>query len=73
MRSIERLVRDWLPSGRREGDEWVAINPTRGDKKRGSFKINLRKGVWSEFATGETGGDIIDLHRYLSASRKGSR
>lgn len=65
MGSIDQLVRGWLPSGRRHGDEWVAVNPTRSDKKAGSFSINLKKGTWGDFATGETGGDMIDLYQYL--------
>ena len=67
-RSIESLVRGWLPSGRREGDEWTSVNPTRGDKRAGSFKINLKTGLWSDFATGDAGGDMIDLHQYLYGS-----
>jgi AAA domain len=63
--SIESLVRGWLPNGKRKGDEWVAINPTRHDKTSGSFSINLRTGVWSDFATGEVGADMIDLLAYL--------
>lgn len=66
LRSVESLVRGWLPAGRRQGDEWVAVNPTRNDKKAGSFSINFKTGVWSDFATGEAGGDMIDLYRYLS-------
>jgi putative DNA primase/helicase len=65
LRSVESLVRGWLPAGRRQGEEWKAINPTRGDKKAGSFSINLKTGVWSDFATGDVGGDMIDLYRYL--------
>ena len=33
----DTLVRRWLPDGRREGAEWVAINPTRSDNRKGSF------------------------------------
>jgi hypothetical protein len=65
LRSIESLVRRWLPTGRRQGDEWVAINPTRSDKKAGSFSINVKTGVWSDFAMDEAGGDMIDLYQYL--------
>jgi hypothetical protein len=39
----DQLVRRWLPDGRREGAEWVAINPTRRDGRTGSFKVNLKK------------------------------
>jgi hypothetical protein len=59
------LARRWLPDGRREGVEWVAINPTRADHRRGSFKVNLRTGRWSDFATGDSGGDLIALAAYL--------
>ncbi|WP_099507749.1 toprim domain-containing protein [Microvirga ossetica] len=61
----ERLVRSWLPGGRREGHEWVARNPVRADRKAGSFKVNLRTGKWSEFATGDKGGDLVSLYAYL--------
>ena len=59
------LVRRWLPDGRREGAEWVAINPTRADNRKGSFKVNLRTGRWCDFATGDAGGDLIALAAYL--------
>ena len=59
------LISRWLPQGKRVGNEWVATNPTRADSRPGSFKINLLTGVWADFATGETGGDMMDLHQYL--------
>lgn len=59
------LVRRWLPNGRRKGAEWVAINPTRADRCHGSFKVNLATGRWSDFATGDAGGDLIALAAYL--------
>jgi uncharacterized protein (DUF927 family) len=68
--ALTSLVQDWLPHGRREGSEWVARNPTRGDTRPGSFKINLSTGVWSDFATGEAGGDAIDLLAYLNRTSK---
>jgi hypothetical protein len=61
------LVSALLPRGHREGDEWIALNPTRHDTRPGSFKVNLLTGVWSDFATGDKGADPIDL--YLSQSR----
>jgi hypothetical protein len=61
----DRLTRRWLPDGRREGAEWVAINPTRADRRRGSFKVNLATGRWADFATGDAGGDFIALAAYL--------
>ncbi len=59
------LVCRWLPDGRREGAEWVALNPTRADHRRGSFKVNLATGKWSDFATGDAGCDLIALAAYL--------
>lgn len=59
------LARRWLPDGRREGTEWVALNPTRPDSRTGSFKVNLRNGRWCDFATGKAGGDLISLAAYL--------
>ena len=59
------LARRWLADGRREGGEWAARNPTRTDHKPGSFKVNLQTGFWSDFATGDKGGDFISLAAYL--------
>jgi hypothetical protein len=65
IRAIPMLVSRWLPHGKPVGNEWVATNPTRSDSKPGSFKINTCTGAWADFATGETGGDMIDLYQYL--------
>lgn len=61
----EQLLRDWLPDGKREGREWSAVNPVRADRKQGSFKVNVVSGKWSDFASGEKGGDLISLYAYL--------
>ena len=63
--SSESIVTRWLPNGRREGREWVAKNPRRADNSLGSFKINLRTGFWSDFKTGDRGGDLISLAAFL--------
>ena len=55
----------WLPDGRREGAEWVARNPKRRDHSAGSFKCNLSTGAWSDFATGDRGGDLTSLAAFL--------
>ena len=60
------LLARWLPDGHRQGEEWAARNPTRNDKRPGSFKINIRTGVWADFATGDQGGDVISLYAYLN-------
>ena len=57
-----------LPSGKIDGREYVALNPTRADHRPGSFKIRMsgsRAGAWSDFATGDRGGDLVSLVAYL--------
>jgi hypothetical protein len=65
MPSLPALVGRWLPNGKRQGNEWVSLNPNRADSRLGSFKINLRTGKWSDFATGDRGGDPVSLAAYL--------
>ncbi|WP_367160166.1 hypothetical protein ABUE34_00800 [Kozakia baliensis] len=62
---LPAILDRWLPDGVKEGGEWVALNPTRADAKRGSFKVNLRTGRWADFATGDRGGDPVSLAAYL--------
>ena len=59
------LLTRWLPQGRQQGSEWVALNPLRDDSRPGSFKVNLVNGRWAGFATGDKGGDIVSLAAYL--------
>jgi hypothetical protein len=61
----DAIARRWLPDGRRDGAEFVSRNPTRADRKRGSFKVNLSTGKWGDFATGDRGGDLVSLAAYL--------
>ena len=60
-----------LPGGKIVGREFVALNPTRADRRPGSFKINLRSGRWSDFATGDRGGDPISLVAYTEGMSQG--
>jgi hypothetical protein len=69
--AADTLVPRWLPEGRREGAEWIATNPTRADKRRGSFKVNLRTGRWSDFAVDASGGDLVSLAAYLFNLKQG--
>ena len=59
------LLARWLPGGRREGREYVALNPRRADRRLGSFKVNLATGRWADFATGDKGGDPVSLLAFL--------
>ena len=69
--ALDFVVPQLLPGGRRESGEWVARNPTRNDAKPGSFKVNLRSGVWCDFATGDRGGDPVSLVAYLADVSQG--
>jgi hypothetical protein len=61
------LLAHWLPGGRIEGTEYVALNPRRADRRPGSFKINLQTGQWADFAVaGVCGGDVVSLAAYLA-------
>jgi hypothetical protein len=60
------LLSHWL-EGKFEGDEFVALNPSRDDGKPGSFKINVKSGRWSDFATGESGGDIVSYYAHVNS------
>ena len=65
------LIPQILPQGRRQGQYWVALNPTRYDRKAGSFKINLHTGKWADYATGDNGSDAISLVAYLYGLKQG--
>jgi len=59
---LERL----LPDGKIIGNHWVVRNPKRADRNAGSFKINIRTGIWKDFADDRAkGGDLIALYAYL--------
>jgi hypothetical protein len=63
---LPQLLAQWLPGGRIEGGEYVALNPRRADRRLGSFRINMRNGRWSDFAVeGARGGDLVSLAAYL--------
>ena len=66
LRSLDFIIPRLLPDGKRVGNEWISRNPTRNDSKPGSFSVNMTTGVWADFATSETGGDMIDLYVYLN-------
>lgn len=66
--SIETLLFDWFPNGRKEVAEFC-IGSRSGEAGQ-SLRIRLtgeKKGVWSDFsdAAGEAGGDLISLFAYI--------
>ena len=68
---LPQLLRIWLPQGKEQGGEWVALNPTRHDKHPGSFRINMATGKWADFATNDQGGDPVSLFAYLRGMSQG--
>ncbi|MDZ4211648.1 MAG: hypothetical protein U1C59_08040, partial [Methylotenera sp.] len=63
--SIDSVLGNWCAGGKREGHEYVALNPNRADSTSGSFKINLNTGAWADFAIDKSGGDLVALVAYL--------
>ena len=66
--ALPALLQRWWPDGHVQGREYVARNPTRHDRKAGSFRINTQTGKWADFATDARGGDVVSLAAYLSGS-----
>ncbi len=69
--NIDAVLNYWCPGGKRQGREYVTLNPTRGDSKSGSFSINLDSGAWADFATDDKGGDLISLVAYIEGVKQG--
>jgi hypothetical protein len=65
------LLPELVPGSRFEGGEYVALNPSRADKRLGSFKINCRTGEWSDFATGAKGGDVVSWYAHAYGLKQG--
>ncbi|MGB2833152.1 MAG: DUF927 domain-containing protein [Methylotenera sp.] len=63
--SIDSVLANWCAGGKREGHEYIALNPNRADSNSGSFKINLNTGAWADFAIDKSGGDLVALVAYL--------
>ncbi len=68
---LPSLLQRWLPGGVMRGAEYIVRNPTRVDHVPGSFSVNVRTGLWADFATGNKGGDVISLAAYLSGKGQG--
>ena len=62
---LPSLLTRWLPSGRIQGHEYIAVNPKRADRRPGSFSINISNGKWADFACDARGGDVVSLFAYL--------
>lgn len=64
--SIRLVLQQWLPGGKREGNEYLPLNPKRADISPGSFSINLNNGKWADFADDAKGNDLVSLVAYLN-------
>jgi hypothetical protein len=62
---LQTILNRWLPDGRNTGSEYIALNPLREDRHRGSFKINILTGKWSDFATDDKGHGAVSLAAYI--------
>ena len=65
---LPSLLARWTPGGIVRGSEYTVRNPTRADRRPGSFKVNIRSGKWADFATGDKGGDVVSLAAHLSGT-----
>lgn len=56
----DTLLADWFPQGKKLGHEFKvgSLNGEAG----ASLSINIKTGVWKDFSTGDTGGDLIALY-----------
>ncbi len=65
LQQAQSIVSHWLPGGKGKVN-YIVLNPRRHDNRAGSFSINLRSGIWKDFATDDAkGGDLISLVAYL--------
>ena len=60
LRNSLAVVSALLPDGSKSGQEWT-------DHRPGSFRVNLVTGKWSDFATGDKGGDLVSLAAYVGS------
>ncbi|HET6331059.1 MAG TPA: hypothetical protein VFF76_09755 [Holophagaceae bacterium] len=59
------LAREVDANAKLEGEEISLRNPRRADANPGSFLINATKGQWADFASEDTGGDVVSWWAYL--------
>jgi len=66
--NLDALIDELIPVSSRGqtkgGDEFWCCNPTRPDEDPTSFSINLKTGLFNDFANGQ-GGDIVRLWRQV--------
>lgn len=58
--NAKSVLKGWFPNGTMQGVEFRVGN-LRGDKGT-SLSVNTAEGTWGDFATNQTGADLIDLY-----------
>jgi len=66
---IDRLVPMWLPGGIVQGHEYVCGSLSGGAGR--STSVNLNTGRWADFASDESGNDLIDLYAAINGLTMG--
>ena len=62
-------LKQWLPNGKKIGAYWC-VGSLAGEEGE-SLKIHARKGAWSDFATGDKGGDPVSLYAAIHGIGQG--
>lgn len=65
----ESLLEQWLPGGVKRGHEYICGSLQGGDGT--SCAVNVNTGMWGDFATGETGGDLVSLYAAINGLSPG--
>ena len=65
----DHLVPMWLPGGSQLGHEYRCGSLSGGSGT--SCSVNLTNGKWSDFATGEAGGDLVSLYAAINGLTPG--
>ena len=70
---IESLLLAWLPNGVRNGNEYTVGSKYGEAGKSMSIRLSGDKaGYWSDFATGDSGTDLISLYAYIHDIEQGA-
>lgn len=63
------ILYQWLPGGHIVGNEYQCADLTGG--KGSSLSVNIKKGMWADFAAGDSGGDAISLYAAINRMSQG--
>jgi hypothetical protein len=69
---VENICAHWLPDGKKSGHEWE-VGDRHGTPGK-SLKVHLtgtKAGIWSDFSTGDKGGDLVSLVAFVDGISQG--